>query len=169
MRIKRVLTLFCLLMAWTVVDSKAQYQTYNFLDFDTQILVDIEKRPENVDHLKAAISRELEARGLTQADNPDLFVNIGVVVKEEVQTRETNARQDARYLGQRNYTWQVQEVPIGTYNEGTVTIDLVDAARSELVWEGSTSAVILKNNNKMQKRIDSGVKKAFKRFDPAKL
>ena len=147
----------------------AQYQTYNFLEFDSQVLVDIERRPENIDYLKAAISRELEAKGLTKADNPDLNVNIGVVVKEEVQTRETNVREDMRYLGQRNYTWQSQEVPVGTYNEGTVTIDLVDAAKNELVWEGKASAVILKNNNKMQKRIDSGVKKAFKKFSVDKL
>ena len=113
---------------------------------------------------KQPFSRELETRGLSQSDNPDLHVNIGVVVKEEVQTRETNVREDMRYLGQRNYTWQVQEVPVGTYNEGTVTIDLVDAAKGELVWEGVASAVILKNNKKMQKRIDSGVKKAFKKF-----
>jgi hypothetical protein len=157
------------LLLLTSTTITAQYQTYKFLDFDAQVLVDIERRPENVDHLKAAISRELEARGLSQSEDPDLFVNIGVVVKEEIQTRETNARQDMRYLGQRNYTWQVEEVPIGTYNEGTVTIDLVDVEKNQLVWEGKTSSVILKNNNKMQKRIDSGVKKAFKKFDPAKL
>ena len=139
------------------------------MEYDVQILVDVERRPENVDHLKAAITRELEAKGLSQSDDPDLFVNIGVVVKEEIQTRETDVRTDMHYLGQRNYSWQSQEVPIGTYNEGTVNIDLVDAAKNERVWEGSASAVILKNNDKMQKRIDSGMKKAFKKFDPAKL
>ena len=158
-----------LLIAGSSIGAIAQYQTYNFLEFDSQVLVDIERRPENVDYLKAAISRELEARGLAQADDPDLHVNIGVVVKEEVQTRETNVREDMRYLGQRNYTWQSQEVPVGTYNEGTVTIDLVDAAKNELVWEGKASSVILKNNKKMQKRIDSGVKKAFKKFSVDKL
>ena len=161
---KRTILLTFLLVFGGLWATNAQYQTYNFLEFDSQVLVDIERRPENIDHLKAAISRELEARGLTQSDNPDLHVNIGVVVKEEVQTRETNVREDMRYLGQRNYTWQVQEVPVGTYNEGTVTIDLVDAAKSELVWEGAASAVILKNNDKMKKRIDSGIKKAFKKF-----
>ena len=165
----KVFILAFLLVFGGLFSSEAQYQTYNFLEFDTQVLVDIERRPENIDHLKAAISRELEARGLSQSDNPDLHVNIGVVVKEEVQTRETNVREDMRYLGQRNYTWQVQEVPVGTYNEGTVTIDLVDAAKGELVWEGVASAVILKNNKKMQKRIDSGVKKAFKKFSLDKL
>jgi len=148
---------------------EAQYQTFNFLEYDAQILVDVERRPENVDYLKAAIARELEAKGLSQSDDPDLFVNIGVVVKEEIQTRETDIRTDMHYLGQRNYSWQAQEVPIGTYNEGTVNIDLVDAAKNERVWEGSASAVILKNNTKMQKRIDSGMKKALKKLDVAKL
>ena len=162
------LTLMGLLFVTTALTIKAQYQTFNFLEYDVQILVDVERRPENVDHLKAAIARELEAKGLSQSDNPDLYVNIGVVVKEEVQTRETDIR-EMQYLGQRNYHWEVQEIPIGTYNEGTVNIDLVDAAKNERVWEGSASAVILKNNTKMQKSIDKGMKKAFKKFSVAKL
>lgn len=168
-KILAALTFVGLILVSTTITIEAQYQTFNFLDFDLQILVDVERRPENVDHLKAAITRELEAKGLSQSDDPDLFVNIGIVVKEEIQTRETDVRTDMHYLGQRNYTWQAQEVPIGTYNEGTVTIDLVDAAKNERVWEGSASAVLIKNNEKLQKRIDSGIKKAFKKFDVAKL
>lgn len=158
-----------LILVSSIISAQAQYQTFNFLEYDVQILVEVERRPENVDHLKAAIIRELEAKGLSQSDAPDLFVNIGVVVKEEIQTRETDVRTDMRYLGQRNYHWEVQEIPIGTYNEGTINIDLVDAAKNERVWEGSASEVILKNNDKMQKRIDKGMKKAFKKFDPGKL
>ncbi len=160
--------LMLLMITQASVSAQSDYQTFDFMEFDVQVLVDVERRPENVDYLKAAIQRELEAKGLTLSDNPDLLVNIGVVVKEEVQTRETSVR-EMQYLGQRNYAWQVQEVPIGTYNEGTVNIDLVDAAKNERVWEGSASAVILKSNTKMQKRIDQGMKKAFKKFDPVKL
>ena len=149
--------------------NNSNYQTFDFLEFDLQVLVDIEVRTENVDYLKAAIQRELEAHGLTRSDSSDLLINIGVVIEEKVQTRETSARQDMHYMGQRNYHWEVEEVPVGTYTEGTVNIDLVDAAQNKRVWEGSASSVLVKKNTKMQKRIDQGIKKAFKKFSIAKL
>lgn len=149
--------------------NNSKYQTFDFLEFDLQVLVDIEIRTENVDYLKAAIQRELEDKGLTRSDNSDLLINIGVVIEEKVQTRETSARMDMHYMGQRNYHWEAEEVPVGTYNEGTVNIELVDAAQNKRVWEGSASSVLVKKNTKMQKRIDQGMKKAFKKFDLAKL
>jgi len=161
-----------LLMSWFLisasVSAQSNYQTFDFLDFDMKILIDIERRPENVDYLKAAIQRELEAKGLTRSETPDLLVNIGVLLEEKVQTRETDIR-EMQYMGQRNYHWEVEEIPIGTYNEGTVNIDLVDAAQNKRVWEGSASSVLVKKNTKMQKRIDQGIKKAFKKFSVAKL
>lgn len=164
------ISVILMMMLITSTSSSAQsaYKTFDFLDFDMKVLVDVDRRPENVDHLKAAITRELEAKGLSQSDTPDLLVNIGVLVEEKIQTRETSAR-EMQYMGQRNYTWQVEEIPIGTYNEGTITIDLVDASQNKRVWEGVASSVLLKNNTKMQKRIDQGVKKAFKKLKMAKL
>ncbi len=151
------------------ISAQSSYKTFGFLDFDIKVLIDIETRPENLEFLKAAIQRELEAKGLVRSDSPDLLVNIGVLIEEKVQTRETNARQDMHYMGQRNYHWEVEEVPVGTYTEGTVNIDLVDAAQNKRVWEGSASSVLVKKNTKMQKRIDQGIKKAFKKFSIAKL
>jgi hypothetical protein len=83
------------------------------------------------------------------------------VVEEKVQTRETTIRDAPMYMGQRNYSWQSQEVPVGTYEEGTVTVDLVDRKKNERVWEGVASSVIVKKDEASQKNIADGAEKLF--------
>lgn len=157
--------------AATHVDSRpglnlAQYHTYNFMDAVARNDSAFQNSGSNIFDLKRAVTRELEARGFRQAAQPDLWVNIGLVTQQRVQTRETNFRQDGApyYIGQRNYHWQAQEVPVGTYQEGTATIDLVDAARKELVWQGTTSAILSRTPTKAAKQIDKGVADVFARF-----
>jgi len=93
-------------------------------------------------------------------------VNIGLVTRQRTQTRETNFRQDGApyYIGQRNYHWQAQDVPVGQYQEGTATIDLVDAARKELIWQGTTTTVLSNTPTRSAKQIDRGVADVFARF-----
>ena len=138
----------CLLLLTSLnVLAQSKYQTFDFLDFDVRLLTEHQINQENVDYLKSAIVKQLTAKGLKQQSNPDLAINIGVVVEEEVQTRETDIR-DMRYMGQRNYHWQVEEVVVGVYKKGTVSIELVDTKENEAVWEESESNVI----NKKQKK-----------------
>ena len=148
--------------------AQSKYQTFDFIDFDVQLLTEHQINQQNVEYLKAAIVKQLEAKGLKQSTNPDLAVNIGVVVEEEVQTRETDIR-DMRYMGQRNYHWEVEEVVVGVYKMGTVSIELVDTQQNKAVWEESESNVINKKQKNVQKKIDKGVARIFKKFDPAKI
>ena len=157
-----------LLTSAVQAQSGSRYQTFDFLDFDVKVLTTHIVNHENVAYMKSAIADELKAKGLKQASDPDLAVNIGVVVEEEVQTRETDIR-DMRYMGQRNYHWEVEEVPVGTYKMGTVSIDLVDTKQNKLVWSESARNVIDQNSKKVRKKIDKGVSKIFKKFDPAQL
>jgi len=117
----------------------------------------------NIFDLKRAVTRQLEARGLQKADQPDLWVNIGMVTEQRTQTRQANFQTDGLpyYIGQRNYRWQAGDIPVGQYQEGTATIDLVDAARKELVWQGTTSAILSRKPIKAAKQIDEGVADVF--------
>ena len=160
--------LFLILITGNNAFAQSKYQTFDFLDFDYKILTDHEINQENVEYMKSAVTKQLEAKGLTQASDPDLAINIGLVVEEEVQTRETDIR-DMRYMGQRNYHWEVEEIVVGVYKMGTVSIELVDTKENRVVWEESDSNVINKNQKNVQKKIDKGVARIFKKFDPAKL
>jgi hypothetical protein len=63
-----------------------------------------------------------------------------IVVKEQVQTRQTDFRTDGlpRYMGQRRYSWKSEEIVVGKYREGTLMIDLVDAVNNKMVWQGGS-------------------------------
>ncbi len=167
-----LLNLLCLgFMAMISVSTQAQnnskYKTFDFLDFDIKLLTEYKVNPENVDYLKSIIAKELEASGLQQSENPDLAINIGVVIEEETQTRETDYR-DMRYMGQRNYHWEVEEVVVGVYKVGTISVEMVDTEADNAVWEESSSNVLRKQKN-VRKRIDKGVTRIFKKFDVNKL
>ncbi|RYG05652.1 MAG: DUF4136 domain-containing protein [Chitinophagaceae bacterium] len=115
--------------------------------------------------LKQAIARELTAKGYTQtSSDPDLLVNLGVVVKEETQTRQTDIREAPRYIGQRRYTWKSEEVPVGQYKTGTATVDLVESKQNRMVWQGTLEGIIPGNRKTYEKEINKGVTALFAKF-----
>ncbi len=143
----------------------SRYRTFDFKDFTVDNQTVVPTRPEAVDYLKSAIQRELVTKGFKKVQqNPDLLVNIGVVLTEEVQTRTTDIRDAPMYMGTRNYHWESEEVVVNQYREGTVIIDLIDARQNELVWEGSAKSVLAKNPDKLEKRINEALAKLFKDF-----
>jgi len=104
-----------------------------------------ETRSLNSQALMAATTRELEMRGLTRNDaNPDLLINFMAVTKETLETRPSAG--PSMYYGRSRYgTWGGYGMTIGTSTEvvqrteGTLSIDMIDASRNELVWEGAAT------------------------------
>ncbi|GAA4503857.1 DUF4136 domain-containing protein [Hymenobacter ginsengisoli] len=144
----------------------SRYHTYNFMDETARNDSAFINSGSNIFDLKRAVTRQLEARGFQKAARPDLWVNIGMVTETRTQTRQANFRTDGApyYIGQRNYHWEAGDIPVGQYQEGTATIDLVDAARKELVWQGTTSAILSRAPAKAAKQIDKGVADVFLKF-----
>jgi hypothetical protein len=122
----------------------ASYHTYNFVadpgtnrgGYSTPITT----------YFKTAISRELNARGYTQAENnPDLLINFNTNAREQVDIRSTpsmNYGVGYGYYGYRGGMYAAGPMYGGTdvetvrYKQGTANIDVVDAAKKQLVWEG---------------------------------
>ncbi len=148
----------------------SQYKTYNFMDALARNDSAFTNSGSNIFDLKRAVTHEMEARGFRLAPQPDLWVNIGLVTQQRTQTRTANYQTDGPYyIGQRNYHWQANEIPVGEYQEGTATIDLVDAARKELVWQGTTSTILSRTPSRASKQIEKGVADVFARLPmPAK-
>ena len=94
------------------------------------------------DRIKANVRREMEARGYTYAEtSPDLRVNFQGIVEERTDVYST-PRVDYQYYYNyraRSYVavpvWYDQ-AHVSRYTEGTLTVDLVDAARNRMVWTG---------------------------------
>ena len=143
-----------------------RYKTYNFMDETARNDSAFQRSGTGIFELKQAVAREMESRGFRRAAQPDLWVNIGIVTQQKDQTRPTDFRTDGapQYIGQRSYHWEARDVVVGQYQQGTATVDVVDAARKEQLWQGTTTSILSKNPEKSTRQIDEGVAAIFKKF-----
>jgi len=95
-------------------------------------------------HLISATTRELEMQGLRHADtNGDLLVNFVVSTRETISTRPSTGmsmhQSRGRYNTWSGYSMSMSTTEVVQRTEGTIAVDIIDAARNELVWEGAAS------------------------------
>ncbi len=170
------LTLFflCSCAANRVIVEKDKYGDFNLEEYSTfdfaQITLpndDLVAYSQIVKLLKEEIADELEARELElDTLNPDLLINLGLVVADKVQTREGNVTSDPfTYSGQRNYDLEIRKIPVNTYREGSLTVHFVETSGKVLVWVGSISEVVSKDHQDEKKSVQNAVDLLFKSFD----
>jgi hypothetical protein len=95
-------------------------------------------------YFKTAITREMNSRGYTYTeDSPELLINFNTNAKEQVDIRSTPSMSYGYgYYGYRGGMYAAGPMYGGTdvstvrYKQGTANIDVVDAAKKQLVWEG---------------------------------
>lgn len=116
------------------------YKTYSLLD---EVATDDSKPYLSLTdkYLREAVRQELNARGLTEQAGGDLLIGIHVSTKEKV-TSTTMPSRYGGYYGYRNrygYAYGIgygTETRVSQYTEGTLNIDVVDAAQKQVIWEG---------------------------------
>jgi hypothetical protein len=150
----------------------SQYRTFDF--FDPLATDKAGYSSILTARLKQAVRRELEARGYVYTDsNPDLLVNFYVNTQEKQYVSSTPS--PSPYFGYRAgyydpwYGWgAMYSTPdVQTYyrTEGTLTIDLVDATKRQLAWQGSASGTV---DDKVRQNpgaaVDSAVAQIFDRY-----
>lgn len=101
--------------------------------------------------LKEATRRELQAHGYEYADaNPDMLVNFNVNIVDKTEVRSSPSMSVGYgYYGYRAgmygaWTGYPQDVTTTNYKQGTLAIDVVDAQRRQLVWQGVAEGRITK-------------------------
>lgn len=142
----------------------SEYRTFAFVDTNRITGAPGATYQAAFDMIKQAVSAEMRERGFQpSANNPDLLVNLGVVVTEKTQTRQTTIQEAPLYIGQRRYHWQSQEVPVGTYEEGTINVHVVDAQQNALLWDAAVASVINRRSTDPA-RIGEAVDHLFKKF-----
>lgn len=141
----------------------SDYPTFGFYDIEASGDTSSKSFERNVWIIKEAISRNLQQKGLNEARDAALKINIALSVKEEVQTRQTDFRTDGlpRYMGQRRYSWKSEEVPVRKYREGTMLIDLVDLNNNKMVWRGGSQGILPKSKD-FSTQINQVIDKIFK-------
>ncbi len=157
-------------------DPSANFRQYQTFGFSEPLGTDRAGYQSIVSQqLKAATRRELEARGMRyDAAAPQLLVNFSASLDEKMRVTTTPEPMMAPgYYGYRRGFYQPwpmysERTDVTQYQQGTLTIDVVDSARKQLVWEGTvTKALTSKDTKDVGAAIDGAVKAAFAKFPVA--
>lgn len=149
----------------------SQFKTYNFFS-----PLGIENPNYSTIYgsvFRDSISRELEARGYTKSNDPDLLINVSARLQDKTKVTTYNDPYPMGYYGYRRgyydpwygygYGTQTQ---VSQYTEGTVNIDMVDARAKRMVWEGVAVGRLKENrtNDQVRQAISDGVKTMFEAY-----
>jgi uncharacterized protein DUF4136 len=117
-------------------------------------------------YFETAVAREMDARGYRKADsNADLLVNFNANVRENVDVQSTPAPA-VRYYGYRAGLYAGGlEVETVRYKVGTANIDVADASKKKLLWEGVAEGELTDHVMKnAQAAVDKAVAQIFMKF-----
>ncbi|WP_299338151.1 DUF4136 domain-containing protein [uncultured Psychroserpens sp.] len=153
-------------------DKNAEFDNYKtFAFFKTGIdkaeISDLDKR-----RILRAIERELMAQGYTKSENPDLLVSIFTK-----STQRVNVYNNAWGWGNwgwggwggfgPGWGWGWNQPSVSTRTEGVLYVDLIDANKKELVWQGmGTGLLTQKSVEKKEEKINEFVTKIMEKYPP---
>ncbi len=146
------------------------YQTFAFYKtgIDEAEINDLDKR-----RILRAIETELLAKGFTKSEDPDLLVSIFTKSREKINVYN-NGYGHYGY-GHYGYGWGWSPWYWGGYGgyghvststEGSLYIDLIDASKRELIWQGIGRGYLSQRMEKKEERIKEFVMKIMERYPP---
>ncbi|MFV0565953.1 MAG: DUF4136 domain-containing protein [Flavobacteriaceae bacterium] len=153
----------------TDFDKNANFNAYKtFAFFKTGIdkaeINDLDKR-----RILRAIEAEMLAKGFTKSETPDLLISLFT---------QSNQRVDVynNYWGYGGWGWGGYYGPgwgwgwnqpnVSTSTEGILFIDVIDANKKELVWQGKGTGYLTQNTNKKEERINEFVNEIMAQYPP---
>lgn len=140
-----------------------EFKTFAFYrpGIDKAEISDLDKR-----RILKAIESELIAKGYTKSENPDLLVSIIASAREKIDIYNN-------YYGGMGWGWGWNPYFYGNYNniststEGVLYIDLIDANKKELVWQGQGVGYLnISNVEKKEERIKEFVSQIMEKYPP---
>jgi Domain of unknown function (DUF4136) len=98
-------------------------------------------------YFKSAVTTAMEARGYKYSeDHPDLLVNFFMNTREKTEIRSDPVVPSGGYYGYRSGLYSpwanYDHDRTITYRVGTINVDIVDAEKKQLVWEGISEGTV---------------------------
>lgn len=139
------------------------YQTFAFFKpgIDRAEISDLDKK-----RILRAIEAEMQAKGFTKSDDPDLLVSIFTKTNENINIYQNNMMGWGYGWGWHPWYWGSGFNTVNRTSDGTLYIDLIDAEDKELVWQGMGTAALAEKVDKKQKRINEIVSKILEKYPP---
>lgn len=150
----------------------SRYQTY---DFFSQLGVEGDSYSNLVGrHFRDSITSQMDARGYSKSDTPQLQINVSIGAEEKVRV---NTYQDpylyGGYYGRGGYGYMgspwgyptTTRTTVSQYTEANIFIDMVDASEHKLVWQGvATFTLTDKMQEQLRETVYSTVDKVFAKY-----
>ncbi|NNT71995.1 DUF4136 domain-containing protein [Flavobacterium sp. IMCC34852] len=143
----------------------AAYKTYAFhkTGIDKAEISDLDKK-----RILRSIDETMTAKGFTKSDNSDLLISFFTKEREEVNVNQFNAGWGYGWgWGWNPYLWG-GNTSVSRHTEGTLYIDIIDAKKKELIWQGEGEGVLTKDTHKKDEVIKEFVTKILEQYPPQK-
>lgn len=142
----------------------SSYKTYAFYKtgIDKVEISDLDKK-----RILRSIDEEMTAKGFTKSENPDLLININTKAEKNINVNQFYAGYGYGWGFGWNPYWG-GNYSVNTNTEGTLIIDLIDAKKKELIWQGEGVGYLTQNTNKKDENIKDFVTKILAQYPPIK-
>ena len=142
-------------------------ETANFNNYKTYKLRidDLKLNDLDQDRVLNEVSKQLQMKGLTVSENPDLIVNVKASHKKVTDVNSginTSFGWGSPYgfgIGM-GRSWS------SNYNQGALTLDLIDARTQKLIWQGVGNGISVDSPNAKQKQIPQIVAEIMASYPP---
>lgn len=146
----------------------SRYRSFNFVAEPTENRAGYETILGK--YVRAAVIQQMEQRGYTLSDDPDLLVNYSTRVEEKTDvTPYTSLRpyygyRTSRYRTWVGYRWETDAIT-SQYTQGTLNVDIVDNREKQLVWEGvAVGRVSQEQQENREATVNSAVAQVFAEY-----
>jgi hypothetical protein len=150
----------------------SEFKTFAFFKpgIDKAEINDLDKR-----RILRAIEAELMAKGYTKSETPDLLVSIFTKSNQRVDIYNNYWGYGAwgwggygpwGWGGYGPWGWGWNQPAVSTSTEGVLFIDLMNANKKELIWQGQGTGYLTKNMEKKEARIKEFVSKILEKYPP---
>ncbi|MFC3334100.1 DUF4136 domain-containing protein [Flavobacterium palustre] len=147
-------------------DSRAdfsQYKTYAFhkKGIDRVQISELDKK-----RILHAIDNELSKKGMSKSENPDLLINFFTKEREQLDVNQFNMGWGYGWgWGWNPFLWGGNTY-VTSSTQGTLYIDLIDAKKKELIWQGEGIGTLTENRREKENQINEFVSKILAQFPP---
>jgi hypothetical protein len=149
-------------------DKNANFNEYKTFAFYKPGIDKAEINDLDVRRILRAIEAELMAKGFTKSENPDMLVSIFTKSQQRVDVYNNNWGFGGwGWGGFGGWGWGWNQQPtVSTSTEGTLYIDLIDATKKELIWQGMGTGYLSQRMEKKEERIKEFVSKVMEKYPP---
>ena len=127
----------------TNADPSANFMSLRTFDFMRPLSTDSgEVQTLLSTQLIAATTDELEKRGWQrEQNNPDVVINFLLETHEQIRSRNTGASVSTMHRSGRYGGWgaTMSTPTIEQTTQGALSIDMIDPARNQMIWEGTAT------------------------------